>query len=259
MSEAIKPVSPTPRVWLLGQFRLEFGARPVELCRNAERLVAFVGLRGRVSRTVLAGMLWPEVTEEHARGSLRTALWKLPRNDQPLVKGCGDWLVAGETMQVDVHTFTETALGVVQGYGSPLPGHLLLGVLEAEDLLPGWDEDWVRLERERLRQLRLHALDALAETLVRQGKPALALEAAWASVRTEPLRESAHRGVVSVHLAEGNLSEAVHHYQAFRQLLNEELGVEPSPRFARMLPVHRQGHAPRDHREPWSPGHPTTR
>ncbi|MEV4684074.1 AfsR/SARP family transcriptional regulator [Streptomyces kurssanovii] len=246
LSEAIKLASPPPRLWLLGQFRLEFGAEPVELCGNAQRLLAFVGLRGRASRTMLAGMLWPEVTEEHARGSLRTTLWKLPRGDQPLIRCCGDWLVAAETMQVDVHTFTETALGVVQGYASPLPGHVPLGLLGGEDLLPGWDEDWVLLERERLRQLRLHALDALAETLVRQGKPALALEAAWASVRTEPLRESGHRVLVSVHLAEGNLSEAVHHYQAFRQLLNAELGVEPSPQFARMLPVHRPGRALRD-------------
>lgn len=246
LSEAIKLVSAPPRLWLLGQFRLEIGAEPVELCRNAQRLLAFVGLRGRASRTVLAGILWPEVTEEHARGSLRTTLWKLPRGDQPLIECCGDCLVAAETMQVDVHTFTETALGVVQGYGSPLPGQLSLGLLGGEDLLPGWDEDWVLLERERLRQLRLHALDALAEILVRQGKPALALEAAWASVRTEPLRESGHRVVVSVHLAEGNLSEAVHHYQAFRRLLNEELGVEPSPQFARMLPVHRQDRALRD-------------
>jgi DNA-binding SARP family transcriptional activator len=95
----------------------------------------------------------------------------------------------------------------------------------------------VLLERERLRQLRLHALDALAESLIRQGKPALALEAAWASVRAEPLRESAHRAVVSAHLGEGNVSEAVRHYRAFRRLLHEELGVEPSPRFARMLPA----------------------
>lgn len=59
--------------------------------------------------------------------------------------------------------------------------------------MSGWDEEWVLLERERLQQLRLHVFNAPAETLVRVGKPALALEAAWESVRTEPLRESAHR------------------------------------------------------------------
>jgi DNA-binding SARP family transcriptional activator len=55
-------------------------------------------------------------------------------------------------------------------------------------------------------------------------------------VRTEPLRESAHRAVVSVHLAEHNVVEAVRHYRAFRKLLGEELGMEPSPDFTSMLP-----------------------
>lgn len=230
-------MSPPLRLRLLGQFRLESGPETLELCRNGQRLLAFMGLRGRVSRTVLAGTLWPEVTEEHARGSLRTTLWKLPREESPLVRCCGDTLVVTPALRVDVDTLTRTALAVLKGYGPPPRVPPPLALLTVEDLLPGWDEDWVRLERERLRQLRLHALDALAESLTRRGDPALALEAAWASVRTEPLRESAHRAVVAAHLAEGNLSEAVRHYQAFRRLLNEELGVEPSARFARMLPV----------------------
>ncbi|MFI2200057.1 BTAD domain-containing putative transcriptional regulator [Streptomyces sp. NPDC020192] len=227
-----------PQLRLLGQFRLECDAQPVELCRSGQRLLAFVALRRRVSRTVLAGTLWPEVTEDHARGSLRTALWKLPRGDQPLIRCSGDSLAAATALRVDVHAFTETALGVLQGRGPALTAQLPQGLLGGDDLLPGWDEEWVLLERDRLRQLRLHALDALAEALVREGRPALALEAAWESVRTEPLRESAHRAAVSAHLAEGNLMEAVRHYHSFRRLLREELGVEPSAQFARMLSRH---------------------
>ncbi|MFF3286766.1 BTAD domain-containing putative transcriptional regulator [Streptomyces sp. NPDC003023] len=238
--ESVEPLSPPHRMWLLGQFRLQCGTEPVELGRNGQRLLAFMGMRGRASRTVLAGTLWPEVTEERARGSLRTTLWKLPHADPPLIQCRGDSLVAAAAMRVDVHTLTETALGVMRGGVPPLEGRPPIDLLAGDDLLPGWDEDWVHWERERLRQLRLHALDALAETLTRQGRAALALEAAWAGVRLEPLRESAHRAVVSAHLAEGNLSEAVRHYRAFRRLLREEMGVEPSPRFTAMLSVHGQ-------------------
>jgi DNA-binding SARP family transcriptional activator len=237
VSEAIKVVSP-PELRLLGNFRLECNAEPVELCRNGQRVLAFVALRRRVSRSVLAGTLWPEVTEEHARGSLRTTLWKLPRCDQPLIRCSGDSLVQASTLRVDVHAFIETALLVVQGGNPPAHTRLPQGLLGGEDLLPGWDEEWVLLEREHLRQLRLHALDALAETLVQEGKPALALEAAWESVRTEPLRESGNRAAVSAHLAEGNLSEAVRHYHSFRRLLREELGLEPSPQFTHLLARH---------------------
>ncbi|WP_435599758.1 AfsR/SARP family transcriptional regulator [Streptomyces sp. C10-9-1] len=226
---------PPPRLRLLGRFQLEFGTEPVELCRNSQRLLAFMGIRERVSRTVLAGSLWPEVTEQHARGSLRTTLWKLPRDGPPLIRCCGDSLAISPTLQVDIRGFTRTALGIVGRGGSPARPQPPLEALMCDDLLPGWDEDWVLVERERLRQLRLHALDALAEALTREGRPALALEAAWAGVRAEPLRESAHRAVVSVHLAEGNLHEAIRHYCAYRRLVLDELGVEPSPRFTRLL------------------------
>jgi hypothetical protein len=145
---------------LLGQFQLEFGSEAVELCRNGQRMMAFMGLRGRVSRTVLAGTLWPEVSEEHARGSLRTTLWKLPRGNPPLIRCCGDYLVITAAVHVDVHSLAETALGPIQECDPPLNGGPTLAMLSGEDLLPGWDEDWVLLERERLRQLRLHALDA---------------------------------------------------------------------------------------------------
>lgn len=238
-------VSP-PQLRLLGQFRLELGTGAVELCRNGQRLLAFMALRGRVSRTVLAGTLWPEATEEHARGSLRTTLWKLPHGEPPLIGCCGDSLLVTPALHVDVHALQQTALDVVEDCNPPFRTQPPLKLLTGEDLLPGWDEDWVLLERERLRQLRLNALDMLAEALIRQGRTALGMEAGWAGVRAEPLRESAHRAIVSAHLAEGNVSEAVRHYDAFCRLLSKELGVAPSPRFARMLPERFSGRpAPR--------------
>lgn len=230
-----------PHLWLLGRFRLELADESVDLCHNGQRLLAFVGLRKQVSRTVLAGTLWPDVTEEHARGSLRTTLWKLPHGDPPLIGCCGDGLLVSPSLRLDVHALTQAALDVVEGRRPSTPADPPLGLLAGDDLLPGWDEEWVLVERERLRQLRLHALDALSEALIRQGRPALALEAAWASVRAEPLRESAHRAVVSAHLAEGNLCEALRHYDAYCQLLNDELGVGPSPQLVRMIPARSAG------------------
>jgi DNA-binding SARP family transcriptional activator len=98
----------------------------------------------------------------------------------------------------------------------------------AGELLPGWDDDWVLLERERLRQLRLHALEVLADKLARAGRQREAVQAACAAVRAEPLRESAHRTLVRVHLAGGDVAEAVRAYRDFRDVLARELGVAPS-------------------------------
>jgi DNA-binding SARP family transcriptional activator len=93
----------------------------------------------------------------------------------------------------------------------------------------------VLLERERFRQLRLHALERLCDRLTAQGRFAEATEAGLAAVAGEPLRESAHRALIRAYLAEGNPGEAVGQYERLRALLRDELGVSPSPLVDRML------------------------
>jgi DNA-binding SARP family transcriptional activator len=221
-----------PRVALLDGFALEVGRAGSitvldDLPRGAQRLIAHLGLCGRPGRGAIAGHLWPDVPEDHAQGSLRSALWRVQKVVPGLVEVSGGALGLAAGVQVDVREFTDWARRVMDPMvcvdtGSP-PDVALRG-----ELLPGWYEDWVLLERERLRQLRMHALEALADKLAAAGRCGEALQAAYAAVRTEPLRESAHRAVVRAHLAEGNVAEAVRAYASFRDLLGAELGVAPT-------------------------------
>jgi DNA-binding SARP family transcriptional activator len=98
----------------------------------------------------------------------------------------------------------------------------------ADDLLPGWADEWLVVEQESYRQLRLHALERLSEAWREAGEHTSALLAALSAVRTDPLRESAHRQVIAVHLAEGNAAEALRQYHGYRRLLALELGLPPS-------------------------------
>jgi DNA-binding SARP family transcriptional activator len=97
------------------------------------------------------------------------------------------------------------------------------------ELLAGWYEDWAVVERERVRQMCLHALESIALQLLSVRRFAHALEAALAAVALEPFRESAHRVVIQVHLSEGNHGEALRHYGYFSNLIEAELGLKPSP------------------------------
>jgi Bacterial transcriptional activator domain. len=56
-----------------------------------------------------------------------------------------------------------------------------------------------------------------------------------AAVSGEPLRESAHRQLIEVHLAEGNRVEALRQYEAYRQLMRDELGLGPSPHIVNLV------------------------
>jgi DNA-binding SARP family transcriptional activator len=98
------------------------------------------------------------------------------------------------------------------------------------DILPDWYDDWVAFERERFRELRIHALEALSARLTSAEQFGEAMDAALAAVQHEPLRESAHRAVISVHLAEGNRAEALEEYRRFRDRINNDLGLTPSVR-----------------------------
>jgi DNA-binding SARP family transcriptional activator len=108
-------------------------------------------------------------------------------------------------------------------------------VLACEDLLLGWYDDWVLLERERLRQLRLHALEQLSARLLAGGDVARAAEAALEAVAVEPLRETAHAALIRAHLAEGNRAEATRQLQRLTALLGKELGEQPSPMVTDLL------------------------
>ncbi|MEU4998589.1 BTAD domain-containing putative transcriptional regulator [Streptomyces sp. NPDC021622] len=229
---------PALRLRLLGGFQLSRdegrGAVPVGVPASGQQLIALLALRGSATRSALAGTLWPDVTEERARACLRTAIWRLNGASSVVADARSGVLSLDRRVRMDIQDFTTTAHHILaapaEGTGAACASLLGMG-----ELLPGWYQEWVVFERERLHQLRLHALEALSARLVAQEQYAPALEAALESTRIDPLRESAHRAVVSVHLAENNLAEAVRHFKAFRGLLRTELGIEPSAQFFTMV------------------------
>jgi DNA-binding SARP family transcriptional activator len=112
----------------------------------------------------------------------------------------------------------------------------LVGALVlSADLLPDWYDDWVLLEAEDWRRLRLHALEALASRLMAVGRWGEAAWAAGAAVRAEPLRESSRATLIKLYLAEGNPSEAMREFGRYRSLLHAELGLEPTPRLRHLI------------------------
>lgn len=225
---------------LLGTFALECDGVRVRLPMSAQRLIAFVALQEHpVLRAYAAGSLWPETSEARAHANLRSALWRLHRCGHLLIDATDDRLRLGADVLVDLRESEAVArrwLGCNGNGGASLEleRELDLPAL-AGDLLPDWYEEWVLLERERYRALRLRALDSLCERLIAAGRLDDALDAGHVAVAGEPLRESAHRALVRVHLAEGNTGEAIRQYRLFRRLLREHLGLEPSGRMEELI------------------------
>src|SRR5438128_1254216 len=81
---------------------------------------------------------------------------------------------------------------------------------------------------ERLHQLRVHALERIAERALRRGRFGKAIDSCLAAIAADPLRESAHRLLINAYLAEGNSSAGLRQYHEYCRRANEELGLEPS-------------------------------
>jgi DNA-binding SARP family transcriptional activator len=226
-------------VKVLGTFRFWAQGHALPAVRGgSQRLLALLGLRDRaLTRASVAGTLWPESSEEHAYSSLRSALGRLTRMTRHAVVVTPLDLCLADEVTVDVrqsrglaHRLLDPAtLETEPDLGSEAVTALSI------DVLPDWYDDWVLVEAEEWRQLRLHALEALADRLLVTGRFGEAGGAALAAVRAEPLRESARAMLIRVHLAEGNQSEALGEFGRYRTLLQGELGLDPTPSLSDLI------------------------
>ncbi len=230
---------PPLRLSLIRGFELRSGDSVVRVAFSAQRLMAFVALQDRAVRRLHAsGMLWSDAPEQRANSSLRSALWRTPSpHGRPLIEASSTHLWLNPAVQVDFHEVVSRAALLLGREDGLQATDDVSGQLRqfGDDLLPDWYEDWLLAERERFRQLRLHALEAICHRLTNVGRYALALEAGLAAVASEPLRESAQRQVIRVHLREGNAAEALRQYQGYARLLANELGARPSPSMEQLL------------------------
>ena len=226
-----RSVSREFEVSVLGSFAFSVRGKPRrDLPHGSQRLLAFLALRDRaVARTALAGTLWPEASEEHAQASLRSALSRLNEIDRTVVRITFQELALADGVFVDIRDARLLAHRLLNP-GTEQEGDLSDRAIStlSVDLLPDWYDDWAVAEAEEWRQLRLHALDALADRLTAAGSYADATSAALAAVKAEPLRETAHAALIRVYLAEGNRAEALAAYEHYRALLDAELGLEPT-------------------------------
>jgi DNA-binding SARP family transcriptional activator len=220
---------------LLGGFGCSIDGQAVTMPRAEQRLLACLALVDRPQpRWTIAGQLWPETSESHALGRLRTALWRLRQVDDGFARGVGDQVAIGGSVRDDVHELTVLAHHFLET-PSEANERRLVELAGAGELLPGWDDDWLDVERERVRQLRLHAMERFGERLAEAGQFGRAVEVGLALVADDPLRESARRVLMRAHAGEGNLHEALAQYQAYRTVMREELDIDPSPQMEALV------------------------
>lgn len=237
------------RLCLFDAFTLCQDRHKVVLQPSAQRLIALVALRTTIQREEAGGILWPDVPDHRATARLRTALWRMRRSGSDVLTTVNGQLMVRDRVEVDYQDWMGLAVKIIDRPGSVTEVNLS-SLRPHGELLPGWYDDWILLERERVRYLQLHMLEVAADQLLQKGRHAAALEFALGALRIEQTRESAHRLVIRVHLAEGNVGEAWRQFRRCERVLGKELGIRPSGQLRALLDIASQVDAEARWRDP---------
>ena len=214
------------RIHAIGGFRVEVGDedRTPAAFDRAAALLAWLALNpGLHPRSAVAARFWPDVLDESARASLRSALWALRRQlgedaNGALVAtrdrvGLGDgvWVDVGEAERLRAAGELEEALELAEG-----------------ELLPGLEDEWAFAARDEHRARTAAVLEELAAAREEAGDLRRAADLSRRAAALEPLSEEAHRSLMLRLAAAGDRAAALTTYSELRTRLLQTLRVGPS-------------------------------
>ena len=212
---------------VLGGFALTVDGARVELPKGARRLFALLALNPRgLTRSAAAGELSPHLEQESARAVLRKALAGVRATRLPLVAADRAELRLHPRVRVDLREAEALAERLADPTQDP-PEDADIDLLTLEPL-PGWDDDWAERARAGFRGRFLRARDTYALRLDGRGERDRALDVARRTWDSDPLHESTVSLLVGIHLAEGNVGQALGVYHAHERHLRRKAGVQPS-------------------------------
>lgn len=231
-----------PLLHLFGPPAATLGGRRQHLTDGHSRLLGYLAFnRGGHDRRFVASTLWPDVWADRAAGNLRAELWRLRRDGIELVDSDEHLLSLRDGVTVDVQLLDDWATRLIAGNPRTSDLAWVPRSVDTEEILPGLCDVWIDLERQRLQQRLLHALECMSRELRLAGRLAEALDAALVVCQADPLRESAQESLIETYLCEGNPLVAQRRYEKYRHQVLDELGIEPSPALADRLALHFRG------------------
>ncbi len=224
------------------------GAPIVLRRRKAKALLAYLALQqGRPqSRETIAGLLWGDRDQRHARMSLRQALAILRRSIPAPYLGAmqvsgEEILLRSDGVEVDAvafrHAIDEGTVSALEHAVALYRGDLLDGFVLDEEAF----DAWLANERDELRRMVLGALRRILHDRISHGAADQAEEIAVRLLALDPAQEDVQRRLMQIYAAQGRRDRALRQYEQCRAMLRSEFGVAPEPETERLHLLISQG------------------
>lgn len=243
---------------LLGTFQVTLAGQPVHRFRvkTAQALLAYLAVEADRPhhRDTLAGLLWPNVVNAVAINNLRHAL-------SDLRKAIGD-TAAAPFLHITRHALqfnsasdswldTQAFRNGVQS-DDPVQQAQAVGLYRGP-FLDGFSlntspafEEWLIVRQQQYHQLAVGALRQLADWHIRRGEYPAAQRHVQHLLELEPWHEQALSLLMELLTLDGRRTEALAQYDAYRRLIDRELGVPPAPELTAQYDRLRAGQPPPD-------------
>jgi len=236
------------RITLLGRLTLGQDGRTLTHFRTQRTaaLLAFLAYhcRQRHPRTVLIDLLWRNAPLSCGRHSLSTAISFLRLELAALGVMPGRVILADHfsvglnpaAISTDVLDF-ECAVAVAHSAATRRDRmrHLRSAVeLYSGDLLPGFGEEWVPSESQRLRDKFINAVAQLTALLAEDEDHASVIPLARRAIQADPLREEPYRQLMQAYRSMGEPEAALGTYEELAMALRHEVNGQPCQRTQRM-------------------------
>jgi DNA-binding SARP family transcriptional activator/tetratricopeptide (TPR) repeat protein/energy-coupling factor transporter ATP-binding protein EcfA2 len=235
------------KIYLLGQFNLQADDHPIELpSRPAQSLLAYLVLYAGVAhrREKLASLLWPETVESNARGYLRQALWRIRKSFSSGSLNWKDYLQINDIsvcFKMDADYWLDVNLLV--NPAEPSSDEVLMRIVNQYqgELLPGFYDDWIVLERDKVQAAYHQKMNLLLECLVKNcnWNEVINWSEKWILFGFSP--EPAYRALMRAYAGLGDQSMVATTYMRCEDALDQDLALEPSLETKQLYEQLRQG------------------
>lgn len=226
------------RLQLLGAWRLLRGGASICPGMRQQRLIAAVAIVGPCTRSYLAGLLWPDATENHAKSSLRVGIHLASTQIPGLLVCDGGVLSLSETVAVDLHHVRDLLELAGRAHLDGMAASYV-AELQTADLLPGWYDDFIVDEQNRLRSGRLHCFKRIAHDSLMHGQNDVAILASRAALAIEPYDDFSIAHLIRAETRQGNHTGAARIYDEYAATLRDNLGIPPPPAITALVPRRR--------------------
>jgi WD40 repeat protein/DNA-binding SARP family transcriptional activator/class 3 adenylate cyclase len=248
---ALLPQRPARRVYggriqfrVLGQLEVDAGGGPISLGGPKQRAVlAHLLFRANelVPAETLVDEIWGEEPPEKARNVIQTYISHLRKALGPdrIESHAPGYRLRLDSNELDANRFD----ALMRDAKKALPVDPNIAVGTIEDALALWrgpaladvaDHPSLLAEAARLDELRLEAQEHRIEALLASGAPARTIGELETMLTRHPWRESLWGLLMLAFYREGRQAEALSTYQRAREILADELGIDPSPELTKL-------------------------